>query len=167
VVLDGAWADEQPCADLGVGGAVAGEPGDLGLSQGELVAGLGGAFAGGLAGGQQLARGALGERLEARGREQLVSDAQLLAGVQPPALAAQPLAVEQMRAGELHAHAGAPEPLDRLAVKVLAVGQQRARARLDPQRPLSAARAGGFREPPRRTLAMRRSSMCSTGGRAS
>ncbi len=47
---------------------------------------LDGALAGGLAGGQQLARGALGERLGAHGREHVVRGAQLLARVQPPAL---------------------------------------------------------------------------------
>ena len=48
--------------------------------------GLDGALAGGLAGGQQLARGALGEPLGAHGREHVVRGAQLLARVQPPAL---------------------------------------------------------------------------------
>src|SRR6266516_7128105 len=61
VVLDGTRADEQPRADLGVREAVAGEPRDLGLLGGELAAGLDAAFAGGLAGGAQLARGALGD----------------------------------------------------------------------------------------------------------
>ena len=49
---------------------------------GELVARLDGALAGGLAGGQQLAAGALGERLGAHLREALVGGAQLLAGVE-------------------------------------------------------------------------------------
>ena len=47
----------------------------------------------------------------------------------PPALAAQPLAVEQMGAGELQPTARAPEPYDGFAVEVvrdLAVAQQRA-----------------------------------------
>ena len=42
--------------------------------------------------------------------------AQLLAGVDAPALAPQPLAVQQVRAGELDAEAGAAEALERLAV---------------------------------------------------
>src|SRR4029078_11322717 len=37
VVLDGAAADEQPRADLGVREAVAGEPGDLGLLRCEVA----------------------------------------------------------------------------------------------------------------------------------
>ena len=57
VVLDGARADEQLGADLRVREPVAGEPGDLRLLGGELVARLDGALAHGLAGGQQLARG--------------------------------------------------------------------------------------------------------------
>ena len=65
VVLDGARADEQLRADLGVRAAVAGEPGDLRLLRRERVARLGGALARRLAGGQQLAAGALGERLGA------------------------------------------------------------------------------------------------------
>ena len=74
-------------------------------------------------------------------RQQLLAgDAQLLARVDPPALAAQPLAVEQMRAGELHAQARAPEALDRLAVAALGgvpLAGERADAGLDPQRPVA------------------------------
>ena len=76
--------------------------------------------------------------------------AQLLARVDPAALAAQPLAVEQVGAGELEAHAGAAKPLDRLAVEALgglAVAEQRARAGLDAQRPVGAAGACRLREP--------------------
>src|SRR5918994_4655717 len=50
VVLDGAGADEQPGSNLGVGEAVAGEPRDLGLLGGEVLASLDAAFAGALAG---------------------------------------------------------------------------------------------------------------------
>src|SRR3954449_5729215 len=56
VVLDRARADEEPGADLGVGMAVPREPRDLGLSRGEPIRRFDGAFAGGLAAGQQLAR---------------------------------------------------------------------------------------------------------------
>jgi hypothetical protein len=62
VPFDGARADEQLGADLRIRAAVAGEAGDLGLLCGELVERLDGAFASGFAGGQELARGALGER---------------------------------------------------------------------------------------------------------
>ncbi len=87
VVFDGARADEQPCADLWVGQAVAGKPGDLGLLGCELAAGFGGAFAGSLPGGQQLASGALGESLGAHRDEHLVGGAQLFAGLGAPVLA--------------------------------------------------------------------------------
>src|SRR4029453_6518994 len=51
VVLDRAGADEQPSADLLVGEAVIGEPGDLQLLRGELAARLDRAFSDRLAGG--------------------------------------------------------------------------------------------------------------------
>ena len=47
----------------------------------------------------------------------VVGGAQLLARVDAPALAAQPLAVEQVRAGELRPQPGPAEPVDRLAVQ--------------------------------------------------
>jgi hypothetical protein len=50
-----------------------------------------------------------------------VREAQLLAGVDAAALAAQPLAVEQMGAPEFHADASAAETVDRLAVESLGV----------------------------------------------
>ena len=55
--------------------------------------------------------------------------AQLLAGLDEPVLAAQPLAVEEVGAGEMNGDPAAGEPLDRLAVERpggLAVAQQRA-----------------------------------------
>jgi len=58
----------------------------------------GGGRAGGLAGAQQLAAGALGERLHAERGEHLVRGAQLRPRASPPGLAAQPLAIEQVRA---------------------------------------------------------------------
>ena len=95
----------------------------------ELVARVVAALAHLLAGGQQLVPGALGEAVRAHRQERLARDAQLLARVDPPALAAQPLAVEQARAGELHAHAGAAEALDRLAVERSASSPSLASAR--------------------------------------
>ena len=59
----------------------------------------------------------------------VVRGAQLLARVDAAVLAAQPLAVEQMRAGELGPQPGAAQPLDRFAIEVvcgLALAQQRA-----------------------------------------
>ena len=48
-----------------------------------------------------------------------MGNAQLFAGIHSPVLAAQPLSVHEMRAREIDAHSGAPEPIDRLAVVVL------------------------------------------------
>ena len=84
---------------------------------GEHVARLDGALARGLAGGQELAAGALGERLGADAAKHLVRGAQLLARVDAPVLAAQPLAVHQVGAGEMDGDPAALEPLDRLAVQ--------------------------------------------------
>jgi hypothetical protein len=128
VPFDGARADEQLGADLRVRVAVTGESADLGLLCGEFVERLDCAFARGFAGGQELARGALGERVHAHRGEQPVGGAQLLARVEALAFAAQPFAVEEVGAGECNADAGAAEPVDRLAVEALgglAVAQQR------------------------------------------
>ena len=83
------------------------------------------------------------------------------------ALAAQPFAVEQVRAGELHADAGAAEPVDRLAVEALgglALAEQRPRAGLDPERPVGAAGAASISES-RRSASAARSGVPAAGGR--
>src|SRR5206468_4247661 len=124
------------------------------------------AFADALAGGPQLTRGARGERLGANAREQLERGAQLLAGVQAAPLAPQPLAIEQVGPHELYAHASAPQPLDRLLVEALggaAVAEQRARAGLHPERPITAAGPGAEREPLERSL--RDPALSDAGGR--
>src|SRR5215472_19135176 len=74
VPLDRARADEQLRADLRVRKAVAGEPGDLLLLRRELLPRAGTALAYPLARRQQLAVGALGERLHADRVEQAVGD---------------------------------------------------------------------------------------------
>jgi hypothetical protein len=74
-----------------------------------------------------------------------VRRAKLLAGVDPAALAAQPLAVEEMGAGELRTQPGTAQPLDRLAVQRVgggAVAYQRPGARLDAKREVGAGRLG-------------------------
>ena len=122
-----------------------GQPGDLGLLGVSSPSRGGGALAGGLAGGQQLAAGPFGERLHADRGEHVVRGAQLRPRVGPPALAAQPLAVQQVRAGQFGTKAGAAEPADRLAVQalgVLAVAEQRPAARVDPLPPVGLAGAG-------------------------
>ena len=68
-------------------------------------------------GGEQLASGALGERLGAEPTEHLVCGAQLVTCVHAAALAPEPFAVQQPGTGELDADPGALQPLDRLTVK--------------------------------------------------
>ena len=105
---------------------------------GEHVARLDRARAGGHAGRQQLACRALREGLHPDRHEQLVRDLQLLARVEPPALAAQPLAVEQMRTGQVDLDPGAPQALHGLAIRALgdlAVAQQRPRQRVADRAP--------------------------------
>ena len=124
---------------------VAGEPGDLRLLRREVVARLRRCACATVSPvASELAAGALGERLGADAAEHLVGGAQLLARVHAPVLAAQPLAVEQLGAGEVDGDPGARRaarsPRGR-APRRLAVAEQRARAGLDPERPVGAARA--------------------------
>src|SRR5258705_9371808 len=121
VPFDRPRGQEQLGADLPVGQARPGQPGDLGLLRGELVVRGDGALADGLAGGPQLAAGPVGERLHADLGGHLVRGAQLRPRVGPPALAAQPLAVDQVRAGKLKTNAGAAQLADRLAIPGLGV----------------------------------------------
>jgi len=101
VVLDGVRADEQPGADLRVRQAVPGQPRDLGLLGGQLLAGpgvgRGGALAGGFPGGRQLPARPLGEPVHPDLVQHAVRSAELLARLRAAALTAQPLAVQQVR----------------------------------------------------------------------
>ena len=45
--------------------------------------------------------------------------AQLLTRIDAPALAAQPLAIEQMRVGEFGTEPGTAQPIDRFAIEVV------------------------------------------------
>ena len=111
-----------------------------------------------LAGGQQFAPGALGERRGTHRGQYLVRGPELRAGVCAAALAAQPFAVEQMGAGEFRAEPGTAQPVDCLAVKAVGgftVAQQRARACLEAKAVVRAAGLGGFRQPFQRILAVR------------
>ena len=60
--------------------------------------------------------------VDAHRRQRLVGGPQLRPGVDPSTFPPQPFAVEQLRAGELDAHPGAAEPLDRLTVQRLRCG---------------------------------------------
>ena len=133
VVLDGVRADEQPGADLRVGQAVPGKQRDLHLLGGQLPAGpgrgVGAARAGGFPGGEQLPAGPFCESFHPDLVQHLVSDVQLLTRVTAAALAAQPLAVEQVAAGQFRAEPGTAKPVDRFpvqAIGLLALGHQRA-----------------------------------------
>src|ERR1700677_1933174 len=107
VPLDRARADEQLGADLGIRTPVTSKPGDLRLLGRELVACLDGLLADRLAGGRQLAAGALSESLGPHRGEHLVSRAKLLARVYTTVSTPQPFAVEQTGASELDADLGA------------------------------------------------------------
>ena len=139
--FDRADADEQFSADLGVAAPVAGEPGDVLLLRCELVLRVDLPLAELLAGGQQLPPCPFCERLGTHGREHLVRGSELLARVDPATLAAKPLAVDQMGAGELRTERCAGKPRDRLDVPVLrrlAVAEQCSAAGFDARRPVGA-----------------------------
>src|SRR6266446_6618392 len=119
VPFDRARAEEELRADLLICLRVRGEPRDLLLLRGEQAACLVAAFAHFLAGGEQLAAGALGECLGAEADEQLIRGAELFARVHPSVLTPQPFAVDQVRAGELRPERGAAEPSDRLEIQGL------------------------------------------------
>ena len=86
------WLMNSPLADLGVRQSVAGEPRDLSFLRDELIAGLDGACA------------------------------DMLPGFPPAALTPQPLAVEEVGAGEMCAEACGPGMLDRLVIQVVGLG---------------------------------------------
>src|ERR1700685_1209193 len=119
VVGDGGGADEQLGGDLRVGGAVAGQAGDERFLRGQDIGRLGSLLPGLPAGRPQLDAGPFGTRRGADRVEDLLRAAELIAGVAPAPLAAQPLAVDQAGAGEINPQAGTAEAVDRLAVEVL------------------------------------------------
>jgi len=85
------------------------------------------------------------------GGQHLVSNAELHACVHAAVLAAQPLAVEQVSAGQSGPDPGPAEPPDRLLVEQLgglAVADQSSGAGLYAKRPVGGGAAGGRREPP-------------------
>jgi hypothetical protein len=149
VIPDRPRADEQPGGDLRVGQAVPGQPRHLSLlgrqrrpGPGRSWGGLDGPVGHGLTRVAQLTAGPLGERLDPDRLQHVVRRAKLLTRLVAAALAAQPLPVQQVSAGEHRTHAGLAQLGDRLAIQAVgdfALGQQRARPRLDPQPPVGAA----------------------------
>src|SRR3984957_7741596 len=119
VPFDGADGQEQLGAKLRIAEPVTSEPGDLHFLRGELIARLGLTLADGLAGSQQLATAALGQRLSRHRGEAVVGSPELLARVPAAVLPAEPLAVQKMGAHQGGTHAGAAEALDRLTVEAL------------------------------------------------
>src|SRR5262245_50799452 len=103
--LDRAGADEELGTDLRVRAAGDREARNVLLVRREVVAGVVATLADRRAGREQLVARAFGETMRADRAEHLMRDPQLLARVRSAAFAAQPLAVEQMAAGELHAYA--------------------------------------------------------------
>src|SRR5215207_1318982 len=150
VPFDGAGAEEELSADLGVRPAVASELGDVLLLRSELVAGVIAALADLLAGGQQLVPRTLGKSLRAHREQRLARDPQLLARIDAPSLTAQPLPVEQARACELDADARVAEVIDRLAVQALggiSLTCEGAHAGTDSQRPIAGISRCALRHP--------------------
>src|SRR4051812_31390252 len=122
----------------------------MSLLRGEIVARVRAAFPDAFARRQQLSLGPPGEPLGAHAREHLERGAQLIAGVDAAPLPAQPLAVQEVCAGEIDAYACPSGPFDRLPVQTvcgIAATEQSARAGFDPQGPIGAAGPGRLREP--------------------
>jgi hypothetical protein len=101
---------------------------------GQLVTRRLGALVDRLPGGQQLAAGAVGERLGLHRGEHLVGGPQLDPGISSPVPASEPFPVDEMSTSKGHGAAATAELLDRLTVQklgVIAVADKRARARFD------------------------------------
>src|SRR4051812_1319741 len=144
VPLHGAVADEQLRTNFRVGVTLAGKSRDQCFLGRELITGVVSALAHLLAGSQQLASRAICESIRAHRGENVICLAELLAGVDPPVLTTEPLAIAQPGTSEVRRHPRLPKRLDRLAVQMLGrftILEERARARLRSLRPGRAARA--------------------------
>src|SRR3954447_193658 len=128
--LDRTRADEELCADLGIRAALGGEACDLRLLRGELVTRVGRALAHRLARRHPLTARAFGESVHAGDiRPHPVCNPEMLTSFGAPALASQPLAVDQVGAGERRSYPRAAQTGDRLAIQRLrnvALAEQRA-----------------------------------------
>src|SRR5690242_16595668 len=127
VEVDGARADEQLCGGVPVGQALPNERGHLPLLRGELRRGGDVAAAGRLPGGAQLVRGAGGPPRGPEVLKHLERGAQVRAGIDPAAGAAQVLAVAEVDAGPVEPARGGASVLNRLLElpgRVRVIGQQ-------------------------------------------
>ena len=147
--LDRARADEHLAGDLRVGGAVSGKSGDLTLLRGQVVTRLDGTAAYRLPGREELPARTLGEARHPDLGEHLVRGAQLFAGVDPAALAAQPFAVQQVHARQTHPDPRTAQEIDRLPIQPvgdLTLAHQRPATGLGAQRPVRSAGLRPFLE---------------------
>ena len=115
-----------------------GEVSNAGFLRGEVPFGVRSSLSGSFAGGAQFALGLLCVSARAHGVEHVVGGAELDAGVAASSAAAQPLAVEQVRAGEVDGRTAALKLADRLQVRGLGLAgviKQRLAAGADPERP--------------------------------
>src|SRR3954454_24247842 len=119
VPFHGAGADVQLRADLRVGATVAGQCRYLLFLGRELIAGVVSALAHLLASGQQLASRALCEAIGSHRGENGMCLAELFAGIDPPGLTAEPLAIAEPGTSEVRRHPRTPERLDRRSVQML------------------------------------------------
>ena len=102
MVRDSGAADEQPRGDLRVGGAFAGQARDQRFLRGKGIWPLDGGLPGLPAGGPQFGARPFGKRRGANRVEDLVRAAELIAGVAPAPLAAQPRTVPGYLANDIH-----------------------------------------------------------------
>src|SRR5262245_58387546 len=116
--FDGPSADEQLGPDLGIGTPVSGQPGDVLLLRGELVERVGPPLADLLPSREQFVPGSFRECLRTDSREEFVGSVELMARVDAPALATEPLSVDEMGAGELRTQWCASQPVDGLDVRL-------------------------------------------------
>jgi len=119
VVFDRPGADEELRGDLLVGPSFAGEECDLRLLRSQLRCLMCDSREPLAACCPQLAGRSCGEGLGGHRGEHLVGGSQLGAGVGAAARAAEPFAVEKVCASEVEGNRGAPQPRDRLGIKLL------------------------------------------------
>src|SRR5690606_35309718 len=99
VGFDRARAEVEPRADLARSRPGGDQSCDVQFMGRELIGRLGGALARVLTGGAEFACGARGERRGAHVGQHSIRGAQLVPGLLPPPLAAQPLAVDEVSTG--------------------------------------------------------------------